>query len=470
MATSSFTDQYFNPSSLTPLKPQTTQTSTPMSTLGVKAAAPAVAAPVAPTLKPAQTSPIQTSTTIQGGTGTTSNYLPTSGGTTGTTQTGGQTNPIQPQQDSQYAGLIGQLIAQSQNAQQAQQMSPAEVAARQAEGQLTNEYGTKESQLERTPGLLTTATGRESALRNQFLNAQGALGQQVQGYAAERQASAAGAQAGLTGLNYAAGYSQPQLTQPGQTFFNPLTGTFGNGSSAGGSSSTAPAGIDQNAWNQYINDYKQGNYSAIPGSITGNANLSGQLQSAVQAANPNFNYATAAGNAAANQSNAALSGTATPTAYNSIYQQALGDYTNLQQSVQNVDQFGNLLTSNMTSGGINPTDVKYANQTLSQIRSQLSSSAQAQYDTTLAALRSKISGMLSVGGNETPTAITADAQKILDGTLPVSQLSDVLSRIQAEGNILLTTQGQKVNDAKSGTQGSTPGTAGSSGPVTWDNL
>ena len=84
---------------------------------------------------------------------------------------------------------------------------------------------------------------------------------------------------------------------------------------------------------------------------------------------------------------------------------------------------------------------------------QLSSGAQAQYDSTLAALRSKVSGLLAIGGSEIPTALTADSQKILDGSLPLSQLNDVLSRISQEGNILLTNQANLVNTARAGTLG-----------------
>lgn len=217
--------------------------------------------------------------------------------------------------------------------------------------------------------------------------------------------------------NTIAGYQKPELGSIGQVPFNPQTGSQG----------------------------------AILGSTGGGLQQAGQLLGQFAGSQT---LGAAPYNAQAQ--NTITSGTATPEAYRGIYQNALNDYTNLQQSVQNVDQFGNLLTSNMTSGGINPSDVKYANQTLAQIRGQLSSGAQAQYDTTLAALKSKVSGMLSVGGNETPTAITADAQKILDGSLPLSALNDVLSRIQTEGNILLTNQANKVNTAKSGTMA--PGT------------
>lgn len=249
----------------------------------------------------------------------------------------------------------------------------------------------------------------------------------------------------ISGLGTAANLAQPQTAAYGQTVFNPLSGQYEGNS-----------GLPPETLQQYAQMAANGQYSAIPSSITGNPVLNAQLNTAAQQINPNYSPIVSTAQGAATAANVQLEGTATPTAYNAIYQTALNDYTNLQQSVENVDQFGSLLTSNMTAGGINPSNVKYANQTLAQIRGQLSSGAQAQYDTTLAALRSKISGMLSVGGNETPTAITADAQKILDGSLPLSALNDVLRRIQQEGNVLLQTQASKVNTAKAGTQGGSP--------------
>lgn len=407
-----------------------------------------------------------------------------------------------------YGGLVGNLVQNTQPTAPFNSLANSSIAGLQGtaaqnpatSGQAYTDYNTAVKNLqdlkagqaaqygsiESQPIPLEFQQGREQALARQYASqddaAQQAVNQQQQQIAnqiAGTQTQQAGFnQAGslaLTGagqvnsaLGTAAGYAQPQVTSPGQAVFDPLTGTYTNASSGmgGGNATVAPSGVDQNAWNQYVHDFATGNMGAIPSSITGNANLAGQLQQAVNAQNPNFDYNSAVGAGAANAANANLSGTASPNAYNSIYQQALGDYTNLQQSVQNVDGFGTLLTSNMTAGGINPTDVKYANRTLAQIRGQLSSGAQAQYDTTLAALRSKISGMLSVGGNETPTAITADAQKILDGSLPLSSLNDVLNRIQTEGNILLQNQAQKVNTAKSGTQGQNAGIAAPSGGTT----
>ena len=58
---------------------------------------------------------------------------------------------------------------------------------------------------------------------------------------------------------------------------------------------------------------------------------------------------------------------------------------------------------------------------------------------------------MAVGGSEIPTKLSSDASMILDGSLPLGSLSEVLNRIQQEGNILLQTQAGIVNQARSGT-------------------
>lgn len=319
-----------------------------------------------------------------------------------------------------YAGLVGSVAAKASDP--SAEYSDATQRARDAykeAGDTNQVIGRSEQDALHNPNYsLDTGIGRAGQIASNY----GLIGQNALTRAAGESAlvGAANTQQSTqqSGLVSAAGLAAPQAygltTQP----YNPVSDTYGGGGESG---------------------------------ALGRANLAGKI--------------------GATQSNAQLGGTATPEAYGQIYTKALNDYTNLQQNVQNVDQFGSLLTSNMSSGGINPSDLKFASKTLAEIRGQLSSGAQAQYDTTLAALRSKISGMLSVGGNETPTAITADAQKILDGTLPLNQLSGVLGRIQQEGQILLQSQADKVNTAKTGIGSyGNSAAAGSSGSLSWDNI
>ncbi len=182
-------------------------------------------------------------------------------------------------------------------------------------------------------------------------------------------------------------------------------------------------------------------------SSLGYAGSAGQqfLNNAIQQVSPGFNIPAATGSAAATQANAQVGGSAGVNAAQQAFNSSYQDYSNLQNTVQNISSFSSLLTQTMVSGGINPSDVKYANQSLAAIRNQLSSGQQATYDNTLAGLRSRVSGLLAAGGAEIPTQITADATKILDGSLPLSSLQDVLGRIDQEGQALLSNKASQVN-------------------------
>ncbi len=210
-------------------------------------------------------------------------------------------------------------------------------------------------------------------------------------------------------------------------------------------------GLDDNLMSTYAQMLVTGQGSAIPSTITGNTVLMGQLVQKAKALNPSFDVNTAAGIGAANQSNATTGGTVAVNAAASAYPQYYKDYTDTKATVDNIDQFGDLLFQN--AGGLNPFVLKYGNATLSDIRNQLSSQQQAQFDSTFAALKSKISGLLAVGGSQTPTELTNDARSILDGNASISSLQATLNRIKQEGQIILNLAATKGNTALQQAQG-----------------
>lgn len=468
---------------------QTTTPSTPVS-MGIKAQNPTANIPQAQnTLPPTQVSnrgPIPTLTTPAPTASQTYTPSPVAESYVGGGGTGGyavanptpaqpmpqQSMPQTPAATGQFnappnSGLYGQLLTTLANnySQPSGAYTQAQADYTKAvdqQNQLKQGMAKQFGNIESTPIPLEFQQGREQVLNRQYASqldaAQGAVTQQQQalGYANTQQAQQQQA------LGTALGAAAPILQQYGQNNYNPVSG--------GQQGGVQPNDPFFATLQQYAHMYASNQQGAIPSSITSNPVLNAQVLQMAQQINPSFNYNTAQGAAAAQQSNTTLGGTATPQAYAGIYQQALGDYQNLQQSVQTVDSFGNLLTSNMLQGGINPSDLKWASKTLSEIRNQLSSGAQAQYDTTLAALRSKISGMLAIGGSETPTALTADAKNILDGSLPLNQLTGVLQRIKQEGNVLLNAQGQKVNNAKTGIGGGSTAPVQQSGAINWDSL
>lgn len=374
----------------------------------------------------------------------------------------GQTNGATGQQPPTFSGILYDLIKKAtegnknvnnaKNALTGFQKSTADKIAA-----ISSEAIPLEFQQGRAQVVQQASAVKEAALSQNVQNALTAQGQELsalQGAAGlttpEQLGSGNVYIDPVTGRPIASG---PTLGEYGKTFYNPL----GGNSQSGGVSPQDPF---YQTLQTYANLLANNQGAAIPASITGNSVLNAQLQQMAKQINPNYNYNVAQGVGNAQQSNAEVGGTAGVQANQQVFNKAYGDYSTLQNAVQNVDQFGSLLTNGMkdqTGNSINPFDVKYANQTLSGIRSQLSNAQQATFDTTLAALRSRISGLLSIGGNEIPTDISADARKIIDGSLPLSSLSSVLQRIQAEGNILLQNQAQLVNRAYAGTQGQQSG-------------
>ena len=306
----------------------------------------------------------------------------------------------------------------------------------------------------------TENSGILSALSNAVTQAQtgvqlGEAGTQIQetGLNEAGTLANAGQNTAQNALTAAASATQPVA---GATFFGtPETGGMVGTGSADMASAVA------------LQAEKLQNGTTDPASAAAALSAYGQpgVNALQQALGANFSIPGAMGAAAATESNTALSGTATPTAENAVYQQATTDYANLQQAVSNVSGLGSTLVAGMTDSSgntINPTASKWANMTISQVENQLSSPSQAQFKSTLAALQAKVSGMLSIGGNETPTQLTSDANSIIDGSAPLGTLQATLDRIQSEGNTLLTTQSNKVNTAKANiTPPSTLGTNGS---------
>jgi hypothetical protein len=359
----------------------------------------------------------------------------------------GVDNPATPQREdhtSRFAGLIGNLVKYAQG--QGEQNPTVQKGL--------DEYGRIAGQVQEVRNatalgrgaLLTSgmtspvAQGRAAVVAQTGAAQEAALGSQQQAALQSAQVGIQGQQATTGALASAAGITAPQLGQYGQAYYDPVTGQqTGEGSQAALNPVANIKSIAQQVVNGQISPsqgYQMG------GSV---ANFQGALNQAILAINPGFNIANAQGQFDARQQNTTTSGTIGTTTAASTYAQNYPAFLQLQNTVQNVDQFGNLLIQTMRDGGINPFDVKYSNTALANIRAQLSSSQQAQFDNTYASLKSRVSGLLAQGGSEIPSQITADANKILDGSLPLSALNAVLQRISTEGQILLSNQAQLVN-------------------------
>lgn len=370
--------------------------------------------------------------------------------------------PVQQQQNQPptYQGIISQLINTPRENPGVQYLQEAGKVAGEA-GKLRQQIAQGKQAIMGDPNYSGSVKIGQAGLIDQNLGTQlTGLSNQQDALTHQGNAYITGQQQQITALQSAGQLAQPQMGEYGKTYYNPLQA----GQPQGGSQGIQPNDPFYKTLQTYAGLLANNQGGTIPATITGNSVLNAQLQQMAKEINPAYNYNVAQGVGAAQASNAQTAGTAGVQANQAVFNDAYKAYTQLQNATQNVDQFGSLLTSGMQDAQgntINPFDVKYANQKLADIRNQLSNAQQAQFDTTLAALKSKVSGLLSVGGNEIPTAITADAQKILDGSLPFGSLNSVLQRIQTEGNILLQNQANLVNSSYAGTQGQNNANAGS---------
>lgn len=371
-------------------------------------------------------------------------------------------------QPQTFPGLIGTVA--SQGAQQ----SPITQQASKTAGDSAAEYQRLNKQIGDTrlaeagalehqglaPIPMGDITGRQAVIRQQYESRLAGLGAQAQGatnlFGPSISAATTGQGQQYSQAQNAANLAQPQLGAFGQGYYNPLD-TNGGAAGAGGGALNPINNISSLAQQVISGQISPQQAYAMGGSVP---NFQGALNAAIQQANPGFNTANAQGEYDARQANTTTAGTAVTNANAAAYAQNLNPYYQLQNTVQNVDQFGNLLLQTMQQGGINPSDLKYANSTIANIRSQLSSQQQAQFDNTYASLKSRVSGLLATGGSEIPTQITTDANKILDGSLPLGALNAVLSRISTEGQILLQNQANLVNKPLQTAGGSTAGKVG----------
>lgn len=288
------------------------------------------------------------------------------------------------------------------------------------------------------------AAERESALASGEQAALLGTGQQLTAQQQEQQ-----------GLTSAGTLAQPQGTYP--FVFNPSTGTFTN--SGGGVMTPTQIATAINSGQMSPDQGLQA------GSYLGSSAQS-QIASAMQGINPNYNWNTGAASAAATASNVGTAGTATTSAYNSIYQQATTTGANYTTAQNNINSLGtNVLSLMANTPGINPTDSKLLNSKLNDLQTQFNSPEYANFNAQILALQRAVANYLQNG--EIPTTATQGAQSIADGSVTVGALegalkgvgSDLTSAIDAQK---ITAQYAKTQLGTSDTGSTQSSTSGSS--------
>lgn len=288
-----------------------------------------------------------------------------------------------------------------------------------------------------------------------------AAGQAVQNDIGEQNAqttaASAGASATLPGnQNYAVPQGQevinaqgqqvaagPQLGAPGQAYYTPgQTNTSG-----GGAPATAPAGYTQDAWNQYIQDYASGNFGAIPSDVTGNVNISGQLQAAVQAKNPGFSYNTAVGQAQGAQTLGATQGGIAST-----QSQTIAGYQSAQQQGQNLAAQASDLISQFN---LNPSDLNAANGAIQKIALATSDPKYQILNNYLNDISARYAQILTPPGSAATDTTRAVATGMLNSLASGTSLETVLSALDQQADAVI--KGVSTTGSGSGTTSTSPG-------------
>lgn len=244
----------------------------------------------------------------------------------------------------------------------------------------------------------------------------------------------------LDAIKNAATLASPQLSGYGQTFYNPLTG--GNTDSNNGSALNPINNIQSIAQQVIRGQISPQQAYALGGSVQ---NFEGALNQAILSIDPNFNVANAQGQFNARQSNTQTMETAPVDTAAGAYSKNYPVYLQTQAQLRNVDEIGNLLLKTAQGGAINPLAPQFANQTIANFRSQLSSPDQAKFNSTLAAFQGAASQLLSEGSGQIPTDVSKNIAAISNGSLSLGALRAMVEQAKLEGNIKLQTAASIVN-------------------------
>lgn len=265
---------------------------------------------------------------------------------------------------------------------------------------------------------LTSAAGQGLSGQGQLLNA------------AQNQASRA---QGAAGTVFGAGLNTP--TGYGQATFNPLTGF----SSGGGQ--VQPGDPFYATLQQAAQQAANGQYSAIPGSITSNPVLNAQMNELAKQINPNYNPVTSA-------------------AQSAVSAQQVGNVANMTTAYKSAANLGSQLNDLITTFGINPGDINAVNTGIQKIAQNTSSSQYKALNNLITDLVATYSSILTPGAS-TDTA-RATAASLLDASAKGSAITQTLKDLDEQAKA-------KISGQTTG-YGETPGGNTKTGSITWDNI
>ncbi len=251
----------------------------------------------------------------------------------------------------------------------------------------------------------------------------------------------------------AAGLAQPTQAAYGQTVFNPLTGQYESG-----------GGLPPEVMQQYAKLAANGNYSAIPTSITGNPVLSAQLNAAASQINPNYSPLQSE---AQGQNIATQTTTGTNIASTGLTS-AVQNYVQMKNYADAASSQANDLLNVLNTTNLNGTPLLAVNQTLNAIGNETSDPNVKSLQVAAQEAQALYSRLLSTGG-ATPTANDTRALNSLDGNstpkvtaAAIQQLNNSVSNMLNAQYKTVQTYSQNLGGNTSSYSSNTGGSTGGS--------
>lgn len=302
------------------------------------------------------------------------------------------------------------------------------------------------------PGLpYQIAQGRAGLIQT---NANGAIANTLQEQ--NLQQSALGTALGATTQTTPAPYGTP--------LYNPASGTYTSSAGVNGGNLSPQTTGTQNATAVLSGQMSYSDAVAAMNNLYGGA---GQqiLNQAILSQNPNANINQLEGQASATQSNASTAGTASTTANQGVYNNALSSLSNVQQMASNIKQFGDQAINNISSLPL--TSSQLANTTIQQAMTQFNSPQFAKFNANIQGLQARVAALLGTG--EIPTSATAGAQAIINGTLNLNALQATMNQINSEAGVIVGNAATQASNAFSNIQENS-GSSNSSNSGGWASL
>lgn len=254
-----------------------------------------------------------------------------------------------------------------------------------------------------------------------------------------------------SGLNQAGTLTESQPTAYGQTAFNPATGQF---SGAGN--------IPSDVLQQYAQMAANGQYSAIPSSITGNPVLSAQLNQAAKALNPNYNPITSTAQGAAQASNVQTASTEGVQAGAQLTQQVAG----IQSSANGAEANFTLMNNIAKQGGVNDTNVPVLNTLQQNVQKGLtSSSAVTSFQALLQSVRSQYATIL--GGGTSSVEALQEAQSLIPDNISLGALDSLGTNLKSDAQNRIMGIQQQINTLNNGSSNTGSHASSTSNPAGW---